>query len=203
MTDTLENLQLGRRSFLRMGLTGTAALAAGGTALLVPSDEAVAAEMLLKTEHASAGAGPRTLSFRNLHTLEELTVTYWRDGAYDPAALNEINYVLRDFRTGDIHPIDRGVLNILNLVRKRVGTSEPVNIVSGYRSPKTNASLRRSGDGVAQRSYHLKGMAVDLRLPGISTYGIARTARGMGMGGVGYYSSSDFVHLDAGPYRTW
>jgi len=203
MTETIQNLQLGRRSFLRLGLTGAAAVAAGGTALMVPSDEALAAELLLKTEQASAGSGPRTLSFRNLHTLEELTVTYWRGGEYDPAALNEINYVLRDFRTGDIHPIDRGVLNIVNLVRKRVGTNQPISIVSGYRSPKTNAALRRSGDGVAQRSYHLKGMAVDLRIPGISTYGIARTARGMGMGGVGFYNDSDFVHLDAGPVRTW
>lgn len=203
MNDSNLEMPLARRGFLRMGVALPTVAALGGLGALIPTDEAMAAELLLKTEKVLAGSGPRTLSFRNLHTQEELTATYWRDGQYEPAALNEINYLLRDFRTGGVHPIDRGVLNIINLVKKRLGSSSAVHIVSGYRSAKTNAALRRGGEGVAKRSYHLKGMAVDLRMPGISTYGVARTARSMGMGGVGYYEDSDFVHVDAGPVRTW
>jgi uncharacterized protein YcbK (DUF882 family) len=201
---TMDNLSLPRRNFLGLGLASMAGLAVGGAGLVIPTDEAFAASTLLKTEKASAGMGARTLAFRHMHTNEELTVTYWRDGQYDQAGLAEINYLLRDFRTGDVKSMDRGVLNILNLVKKRLGTNQPLHIVSAYRSPKTNAMLRRNSDGgVAKRSFHLKGMAVDIRIPGVSTYGIARVAKSLGMGGVGTYGSNDFVHVDVGPPRTW
>jgi uncharacterized protein YcbK (DUF882 family) len=148
--------------------------------------------------------GPRRLAFRNTHTGEELVTTFWRGGSYEPSALEEINYILRDFRTGDVHPINTGLLNFLTVLRHKVGASSPVNIISGYRSPKTNTMLRASREGgVARRSFHLRGMAIDVRMPGVSTAGIARQARSLAVGGVGYYSDSDFVHVDVGPVRTW
>ena len=192
-------LSVPRRSFL----FGAAAVAAAATTAL-PSDEAMAADFLRRTEMASATRGARTLSFRNTHTLEELNVTYWRNGDYEQAALDEINYILRDFRTGQVHPISRGLLNMLTLIKDRMNTREPVHIISGYRSPKSNGMLRANSDGgVARRSFHLKGMAIDIRVPGVSTYHIARMAREMAGGGVGYYSSDDFTHVDAGPKRSW
>lgn len=198
-------LQLGRRGFLRMGLTASVGVAAFSSTSLVAVGEAEAAEAVRRSEILAGafGGGPRTLSFRNTHTGEELTTTFWKGGSYEQAALDEINYILRDFRTGDVHPINRGLLNLLSVLKHKIGSSEPVNIISGYRSPKTNGMLRTRGEGVAKRSYHLQGMAIDLRLPGRSTAGIARTARQLSAGGVGYYDDSDFVHVDVGPVRTW
>lgn len=194
---------LSRRGFLRTGLIAATGLVAGGTTLLTP--EAAEAETLRRSEVllASMGGGNRTLSFKNTHTGEELTTTFWRGGSYEQAALDEINYILRDFRTGDVKPMSRSLLNLLVAIRKQTGVAAPINIISGYRSPKTNNMLRGRHEGVARQSYHLKAMAIDLRLPGYSTSGIARTARRMAVGGVGHYSNSDFVHVDVGPVRTW
>lgn len=194
-----------RRSFLQTGLIAGAGLCAG-VAALTAAEDAAAAEFTRRTEVLAAsftGGGSRTLSFKNTHTGEELTATYWRGGSYEQAALDEINYILRDFRTGDVTNINKGLLNLLSALKSKVASNQPVNIISGYRSPKTNAALRSRSEGVARRSYHLRGMAIDLRLPGYSTAGIARTARAMSVGGVGYYDSSDFVHVDVGPVRTW
>lgn len=203
--ETSDNsLVLERRSFLRMGLTAAAGLVAA-SATVLDSEEAIAAENLRRSEiiMASFGGGPRTLSFKNTHTGEELTTTYWRGGSYEQAGLDEINYILRDFRSGDVHAIDKSLLNLIAAVRRQTGVSAPVSIISGYRSPRTNAALRRNSEGVARRSFHLQGKAIDIRLPGYSTAGIARQARRMAVGGVGYYNSSDFVHIDVGPVRTW
>ncbi len=193
-----------RRDFLRTGLMAAAGLAAG-VSTLTASEDAMAAEVLRRTEIiASSIGGPRTLSFINTHTNERLTATYWRGGSYERGALDEINYILRDFRSGDVHPISTGLLNLLSILNHKVGANHPVNIISGYRSPKTNAMLRSTREGgVARRSFHLRGMAIDIRIPGLSTYQIARQARAMQIGGVGYYSDSDFCHVDVGPVRTW
>ncbi len=204
ITEQVSNIT-SRRNFLRSSLTGLVGVAAG-SATLLDTDDAAAAETVRRSEIllASFGGGARTLSFKNTHTGEELTTTYWRGGSYEQAALDEINYLLRDFRTGEVHNINKGLLNLLTAIRRQTGVSAPVNIVSGYRSPKTNAMLRRTrGEGVARQSYHVRGMAIDLRLPGYSTSSIARQARSMAVGGVGFYSSSDFVHVDVGPVRTW
>jgi len=198
---TSSSIEMPRRNFLRMGLVAAAAT----TATLVAAEDAAAAETIRRSEIllASFGGGPRTLSFKNTHTGEELTTTYYRGGGYEQSALDEINYILRDFRTGDVHPINVGLLNLVVALRKRTGVDDPVNIISGYRSPKTNGMLRSRSEGVARRSFHLRGMAIDLRLPGYRTSSIARTARQMAVGGVGFYDDSDFVHVDVGPVRTW
>lgn len=193
-----------RRTFLRTGLMAMAGLASGAVSLTAASEDAMAAEVLRRTEViAGAIGGPRTLSFVNTHTNERLTATFWRGGSYETAALDEINYILRDFRSGDVHPINKGLLNLLSILNHKVGASHPVSIISGYRSPRTNAMLRNRSHGVATRSFHLRGMAMDIRIPGLSTAQIARQARSMQIGGVGYYSDSDFCHVDVGPVRTW
>lgn len=198
-------LILPRRDFLRMGATVAVAAGTMGLTSLIAAEDAMAAETVRRSEILAGefGGGPRTLSFRNTHTGESLTTTYWKGGSYEQAALDEINYILRDFRSGDVHPINRGLLNVLSVLKQKMNSSEPVNIISGYRSPRTNSMLRARSEGVARRSYHLRGMAIDLRLPGLSTAGIARTARQLSVGGVGYYDDSDFVHVDVGPVRTW
>lgn len=193
-----------RRDFLRTGLLAATGLAVGLPTVLA-SQDAMAAEVLRRTEIVAGSiGGPRTLSFVNTHTNEKLTATYWRGGGYEGAALEEINYILRDFRTGDVHAINPGLLNLLSILNHKVGVSHPVNIISGYRSPRTNAMLRATREGgVANRSFHLRGMAIDIRIPGLSTVQIARQARALQIGGVGYYSDSDFCHVDVGPVRTW
>lgn len=199
------SLVLPRRDFLRMGITAVVGTATLGATSILAAEDAEAAETVRRSEILAGefGGGPRTLAFRNTHTGEELTTTFWKGGSYEQAALDEINYILRDFRTGDVHPINRGLLNVLSVLKQKMNSSEPVNIISGYRSPRTNAGLRSRSEGVARRSFHLRGMAIDLRLPGRSTAGIAHTARQMSVGGVGYYDNSDFVHVDVGPVRTW
>ena len=209
-TTTNSSLDFGqtmpRRGFLKWGGVAMATAAAMPLSSIIMAEDAAAAEFTRKSEVllASFGGGNRTLSFKNTHTDEQLTVTYWRNGGYEQAALDEINYILRDFRTGDVHPINCGLLNLLSVVKQKMGVSrEPVNIISGYRSPKSNAALRNRSEGVARRSYHLRGMAIDIRLPNIETAHIARQARALAVGGVGYYPESDFVHVDVGPVRTW
>jgi uncharacterized protein YcbK (DUF882 family) len=128
---------------------------------------------------------------------------YYQEGGYDPATLARVNYFLRDFRTGDIHVIDPGVLDILFEVRSRAGRNDPFHVISGYRSPATNAYLRSRSAGVAKHSLHMEGRAIDVRLPGFPTRKLRDIALAMQRGGVGYYPSSDFVHLDTGRVRFW
>lgn len=208
MTNALSALSarpVSRRGFLRSGLTAFAGLAASGGATILGTQDAMAALFSTSVERmAGQIGGERRLAFRNTHTGEELVTTFWRRGFYEQAALDEINYIMRDFRCGSVKPINTGLLNLLSVLRHKMGVSEPVNIISGYRSPETNARLRATGGGgVASNSFHIRGMAIDVRMPGTATYGIARVARNLGVGGVGYYSDSDFVHVDVGPPRTW
>ena len=145
----------------------------------------------------------RSLSFVHTHTGESLTSVYFREGDYVPAELGRINHVLRDFRTGDIHPVDPGVLDILADLRLLADRDEPFEVICGYRSPQTNAMLRHHSTGVAEHSLHLQGRAIDVRLPGVPTERLRDLALRMGRGGVGFYAASDFVHLDNGPLRHW
>jgi len=128
---------------------------------------------------------------------------YFADGRYDPATLARVNHFLRDFRTGEVHTIDRGVLDILSAVRSRADRDDPFHVISGYRSPHTNALLRSRSEGVAAHSLHMEGRAIDVRLPGFATKKLREIALGMRRGGVGYYAASDFVHLDTGRVRFW
>jgi uncharacterized protein YcbK (DUF882 family) len=145
----------------------------------------------------------RSLSFVHTHTGERLSTLYFQDGQYRVGELERINQLLRDFRTGDVHSIDTGVLDILADLRVLANHDEPYEVISGYRSPQTNAALRRHSSGVAEHSLHLQGRAIDLRLPGFPTRKLRELALEMGRGGVGFYPQSDFVHLDNGRVRCW
>jgi len=145
----------------------------------------------------------RSLDFRHLHTGERLSVAYWRGGDYDPRALARIDALLRDFRTDDVHPIDPRLLDLLHRLRTKLGSSAEFEVVSGYRSPRTNAMLARRGGGVARKSLHMRGMAIDIRLPGYDVGAVYAAARRMHAGGAGLYRQSRFVHLDVGRPRFW
>ncbi len=154
----------------------------------------------------SFSTDPRRLRFHNLHTDEKLEAVYWEDGHYVPDALHAVNHVLRDFRTGDVHMIDPGLLDLLVAVQSRTETQSPFYVISGYRSPQTNAMLRDEGGaatGVAKKSMHLEGKAIDLRLADVQLSHLHGAALSLGGGGVGYYPTSDFVHMDVGPVRQW
>ena len=145
----------------------------------------------------------RTIAFHNLHTGEHLETTYWAEGNYITPALKHIDHVLRDFRTGDVARIDPRLLDLLHVLRSKMESSEPFHVISGYRSPKTNDTLAQQSNGVAKKSLHMKGMAADVRLPGRALSGLKDAAASLKLGGVGYYPSSDFIHVDVGRVRYW
>jgi uncharacterized protein YcbK (DUF882 family) len=151
---------------------------------------------------ADTGAA-RSLSFDNLHTGEKLRVDYWTDGAYVPDALHSINFVLRDYRNGEIHVIEPKLLDLLNALHAQLESSAPFSVISGYRSPQTNAMLHEHSPGVATHSLHMQGMAIDIRLADRGLRDLHRTAVSLRAGGVGYYPSLDFVHVDVGRMRYW
>ena len=145
----------------------------------------------------------KKLSFHHLHTGETLKVTYWADGAFIPDSLAEIDLLLRDFRTGEIKPIDRRLLHLLSELQTRLDTTQSFHVISGYRSSSTNKRLAKAGRGVAKRSLHIQAKAIDVRIPGRPLEQLQRAAMAMNKGGVGYYPKSDFVHLDVGRVRSW
>jgi uncharacterized protein YcbK (DUF882 family) len=147
--------------------------------------------------------GKRSLSFYHTHTLQSLDITYAWGRVYSPRALAQIEYYLRDFRTGETHPIDPKLLDILWTIQGEMGRKGVYEVISGYRSPTTNRQLRKNSSGVAGKSLHMRGKAIDVRFSGIDTDQIQQCAIEMRAGGVGYYAKSDFVHLDTGEYRTW
>ena len=157
---------------------------------------------------APALAGPRmpsrrALSFAHLHTGERLDLVYWADGRYQPGALGRINWLLRDFRTDEVHPIDPRLLDLLAALRRRLRLRTPIEVISAYRSPVTNALLASFSEGVATNSLHMQGRAIDVRLPGRPLWAVGRAALALRAGGVGYYPRSQFVHLDVGAVRHW
>jgi uncharacterized protein YcbK (DUF882 family) len=145
----------------------------------------------------------RTLSFDNLHTGEKLSTEYWTGGRYEPQALSAINHVLRDYRNGEEHVIDPKLLDMLNLLHRTLDSSAPFSVISGYRSPATNAVMHERSAGVAAHSLHMQGMAIDIRLGDRDLKDLHTVARGMRAGGVGYYPELDFVHVDVGRVRYW
>ena len=149
--------------------------------------------------HASA----RSLSFDHLHTGERLNVVYAEGATYLPDALAEVDLVLRDHYSNEIHPIDPTLLDLLHEVQRRTGSSAPFQVISGYRSPQTNARLRAQGRQVGKRSQHMLGKAVDVRLADLPSDAIRDVSLSMKRGGVGYYARTDFVHLDVGRVRRW
>ena len=145
----------------------------------------------------------RRLSFYNTHTHERLSVTYKKGGTYSLEAMEKISKILRDHRSGDIHPIDPKLMDFLYDLLSKVDNHSEVHIISGYRSPATNKKLRQASKGVASKSLHMQGKALDFRLPGTETAILRDKARAMKRGGVGYYRKLDFVQIDTGRVRFW
>jgi uncharacterized protein YcbK (DUF882 family) len=182
---------LGRRRLFRLGF------AAAATSLMVPT---------VFAEGAFASTGPsdeRTLNLYNTHTDEKLKATYLRGSSIDKGALKDINHILRDHRTGDVFPIDLKLLDLLTELHRKTGSKRPFEIISGYRSPKTNSMLNAESSGVAKRSMHLDGKAIDIRLADVKLKTLRDTAIAMKRGGVGMYTGSNFVHVDTGRVRYW
>jgi len=185
-----ENRLWSRRSFARTSLLALFALACDTPALgLIPG---------------VTGQKQKTLDLYNIHTGESLTGAYRSpSGTLLPDALREFDCLLRCHYTGEIHPIDVATLDYLALLDQQLGGGNTFHIISGYRSPQYNEKLSREGSGVASKSLHLSGRALDIRLPKHPLDSLHRSALDLGLGGVGYYPRSNFIHLDSGPYRSW
>jgi len=177
-----------RRRLLRGMAGGAAALAVPGfaNAKRLPSSQ-------------------RSLSFIHTHTGEEMSLVYKMGDHFLPRSMASIAHLMRDFRSGDIHPIDPQLLDVLWKVQHSLKNSRPFEIISAYRSPKTNMMLRNRSvhSGVAEKSMHLTGQAIDIRLPGSALSDVRDAAKELKRGGVGYYADSDFVHVDTGKVRYW
>ena len=147
--------------------------------------------------------GQKTLKFFHTHTGESLKVVYFRQGEYVPDALTDLRVFLADWRDGRQHDLDPQLMDILWQIQQATGSSNTWEVISAYRSPETNELLRSRSRGVAKNSQHLKGNAIDVRLRGLDLEVLRDTAKTLQLGGVGYYSGSDFVHVDTGRVRYW
>jgi uncharacterized protein YcbK (DUF882 family) len=164
---------------------------------------ALAAPWIATSRRACASAIARTLAFDHTHTGEKLSIEYAIGDAYVPQALKALEFLLRDFRTNESHPIDPKLFDQLHLLAQVTGSRTPYQIISGYRSPATNDQLRKQSRGVASHSLHLDGCAIDVRLGDVKLADLRDAALSMKAGGVGYYPGSNFVHLDTGGVRRW
>jgi uncharacterized protein YcbK (DUF882 family) len=145
----------------------------------------------------------RSLAFQNPHTGDKLSLTYYEQGRYLDDALQEINFLLRDHHSGEVHPIDPELLDQLHDIKQMLGLKQPFDIVCGYRSPLTNAKLHAESVGVANNSFHIHGRAIDIRIERYNLSRIHNAALAIHRGGVGYYPESNFIHLDTGTFRNW
>jgi uncharacterized protein YcbK (DUF882 family) len=180
-----------RRSFLGYGAAATAAA-------LVPGRAQAATAVSKRPE--------RVLSFFHTHTGERLKIAYCCDGVYQPEALTQLNHLLRDFRVDLEKPIDPKLFDLLHELNGTLETDQPYHVISGYRSPETNSMLRERGGshtGVATQSLHMVGKAMDIRVPGVKLDRLRTAAASLKLGGVGFYPSSNFVHVDTGRVRYW
>ncbi len=180
-----------RRSFLGYGAAATAAA-------LVPGRAQAATAVSKRPE--------RVLSFFHTHTGERLKIAYCCDGVYQPEALTQLNHLLRDFRVNLEKPIDPKLFDLLHELNGTLETDQPYHVISGYRSPATNSMLRERGGshtGVATQSLHMVGKAMDIRVPGVKLDHLRTAAASLKLGGVGFYPSSNFVHVDTGRVRYW
>lgn len=191
LPDTLHSMD--RRRLLRWLAVGPAALS-----LALRGQLAFAGDAAVEALHA-----PRQLALLNLHTGEKLQVRYFENGAYVPAALAQLNNVLRDHRSGETSAIDPKLFDQLHALAGCAGCEPHYQIISGYRSPASNAKLRAGSTGVAKHSLHMEGRAMDVRLAGTACHRLRDLALEMQAGGVGYYAKSNFVHLDTGRVRSW
>ncbi len=166
---------------------------------------ALALPGLARASRGQPSAGFRTLEFLHLHTGERLTVEYFSAGRYVPDALQAVNHLLRDFRTNDVAEMDPALLDLLHRLRETTGSRRPFEVISAYRSPRTNEMLqsRSARSGVATTSLHMRGQAIDIRLGDVALPQLRDAALSLQAGGVGYYARSNFVHVDTGRVRSW
>ena len=183
--DSLDALASSRRRFLRQ--------AVGCTGLLLAPLSAIRAQP----------SSARCLSFVHTHTGEALRAEYCSQGGYQATCLAQVDRFLRDFRNGEVHPIDPRLLDILYDLQVRADREATYEVISAYRSPRTNAALHKLSHGVAEHSLHMAGRAIDVRMNGFPTRKLRDLALSLHGGGVGYYARSDFVHIDTGRVRTW
>jgi len=188
--------RLNRRKLLKAGLLGAATA-------IVPIGVNAAQWAVEPANFILQPEATRALSFYNVHTGETLKTVYFDRGEYVPGALLEVNYFFRDFRANQIKAIDPRLLDLLHRINRALDTSQPFNLISGYRSPATNAWLAGQSEGVARHSLHMYGMASDINVQGRSLPLVQIVALAMRGGGVGYYPRSDFVHVDIGRVRRW
>lgn len=168
------------------------------------SDNVAQNRLILPNSRGNNNVAHKTLSLENTTTGDSLNVTYFERGRYLPDALHEINYLYRDHLTDEVHPVDVALLDQLHDLQATLGINKrPIHVICGYRSPFTNAQLRRHSHGVARHSLHMEGRAIDIRISGVSSRNVRDAALSMARGGVGYYPGSNFVHLDTGDVRTW
>ena len=179
---------LTRRNFLRLmvwtGLISSSAKSASAAIDSISSEE-------------------RYLSLYNPRNKESFNGAFWKNGAYDTGALNDINYLMRDVRVDAIKQIDKDLLDLIFTISVKLRAQKPFHVISGYRTPKTNALLLKRNSCAAKNSYHIKGQAIDIRLPGVQTSILRRAAFKLKKGGIGYYPQRRFVHIDVGPVRYW
>jgi uncharacterized protein YcbK (DUF882 family) len=192
---------MNRRNLLQFAggaLLNGALVGGGAAALILPANATTLTAPLI-----ARATDARRLSFVNTHTGDTFADAYWEAGNYVPDAMTAINHVMRDHRSGEAHEIDPRLLDQLHTLKGAVETQTSYQIISGYRSPATNAALHEGSSGVATRSLHMEGRAIDIRISGVDTARLRDAALGMGAGGVGYYQASDFIHVDTGRVRRW
>jgi uncharacterized protein YcbK (DUF882 family) len=173
---------LGRRAFLLSGAAAAFVVTKPARAIIWPE---------------------RKIFLANPHTGETFHDAYWLDGDYIPDSLKRIDFLMRDHNTGEIQEIAPELIDLLARLRQKVGFVKPIQVNSGYRSPRTNAAERRHNRHVARNSFHMQGMAVDITVPGFNLSKLRRAAIALQGGGVGTYPDANFVHLDVGPVRVW
>jgi uncharacterized protein YcbK (DUF882 family) len=184
-------MSVDRRQFLKWAsatpvfLGAPSVMAGKNSTLILPEDE------------------HRTLKLHNLHTGEKLKVTYFEHGEYLIDGLAEIYLMMRDHRQNQIAPMDIDLLDQLHTIQSKLETKREIMLVSGYRSPETNSKLRESGKGVAKRSLHMSGKALDFRIPGLNLRHVHKATLASTQGGVGYYGRSGYIHMDTGRKRRW
>ncbi len=179
---------LSRRHFLRL-MAWTGLISCSSKSVLAAIEDTAPAE--------------RSISLYNPNTKDSFNGVYWRAGNPVEEAVHNINHLLRDVRTDDVKPVDMNLLDLIAAMSIELKTVEPFHVICGYRSPKTNDLLRRQNKGVAKNSFHIRGQAADIRLPGQNTDVLRKAAYKLKMGGVGYYPRRRFVHIDVGPIRYW
>ncbi len=183
-----------RRGFLRHGLAAGMMAALGATILPGTS---------WAQDANPAALGGRDIHIFNAHTGDKFIGSYWHNGRYLPDAFAGIKHVMRDHRSGDTFPIDPRLMDILFVLQNKLDSKGGFRVLSGYRSPKSNALLRRNGEGVAKNSLHMTGQAIDISMPGTPLSRLHNTALAVHSGGVGYYPKTGFVHVDTGRVRSW